>query len=159
MLAPSKHRPVNVTDPSGLFSLMLAPDTVYCLAIHPHDPRDSTQAYKVIRVAFLHLRGTPVMTGKGLADLAQHTVFRAVRRKGLAGVAAREEVTAAAASLLSSPGQRPGWSAGNLGDGHQAVTRRLLAAQWQNQETDAADAHSDVVAVGAATADMCWFTE
>lgn len=163
MLAPSRHRPVNVTGPSGMFSLMLAPDTVYCLAIHPRDPRDSTQAYEVIRVAYLHLCGTPVMRGKGLAGLAQHALFYAARYTALARVSAREGSAAAAGRLLSPPGHRPGWSASSLGDGHQAVTRRLLATQQQQHQqplvTGAEAASGDVVAIGAAAPDMCWFAE
>lgn len=126
VLAPSRHRPLNVTDAGGYFSMMLAPDTVYCLAIHPHGPANSRHAYRPVNVAVLHLGGSVVMKGKGIKGIAERAVFRAVRQSE---------------ALLSS-------------------TRRLLgghASQGATHLGAMLSGDGDVVAVGQATPDMCWF--
>lgn len=124
MLAPSKHRPVNVTDPGGFFSLMLAPDTVYCLAITPHDPANTQHKYRQLRVAVLHLGGSAVMKGKGVKGVAEHAVFHAVRQPE-----------------------------------HSFYTsiRRLLLVLWPSHQLGSLNPDGDVVAVGHARPDMCWF--
>jgi len=78
VLAPARHRAANITHDGG-FSMMLAPDTVYCLAIHPQDPHNTMLSYEVIRVAILHLGGGSVMASKGLDGLTQQAEFHAVR--------------------------------------------------------------------------------
>lgn len=123
VLAPSQHRPVNVTDPRGFFSLMLAPDTVYCLAITPHDPHNTQHKYRLLHVAVLHLGGSAVMKGKGVKGVAEHAVFHAVRQPEH--------------SWFSSMQRRL------LGFGHQL-------GSWSSPD-------GDVVAVGHARPDMCWF--
>lgn len=150
MLAPSKHRPVNVTDPGGYFNLMLAPDTVYCLTINAVDPHNSRQGYRAIKVAVLHKGGAALMKGKGLKGLAQHAVFQAVKygTPATAAIEGHEGVGKGQISL----GQAGMLLPGPVAERH-AVTRRL--AQHEQQR---AVAFFDTVAIGDAAPGMCWFS-
>lgn len=110
---------------------MLAPDMVYCLAIHPQDPHNTMLGYEVIRVAILHLGGGSMMESKGLDGLTQQAEFHAVGH------------TAHPAELDSA--------ASSLQDGSRLPSRRMLQTQERSRR--------DVVLIGQATPDMCWFGE
>lgn len=141
VVAPSKHRPLNITDPSGSFTMMLAPDTIYCLAIHPQHPHNKHQSFQTIRVAVLHLGGGSVMRGKGLKGLTQRADFLAVLKHSTPSVASSVVARQAAGSAASL------WGPPHTSSHSAVAARRLLPHR---------DA-GDVVLLGHATPDMCWF--
>jgi hypothetical protein len=76
---PQNHRPVHVTDPSGEFHMLLAPDILYCLSVHAVHPYRSSQQYHAIHVAVLRLGAQWVIQGTGPKGLTDRHLFLAER--------------------------------------------------------------------------------
>ncbi|WIA34349.1 hypothetical protein OEZ86_012687 [Tetradesmus obliquus] len=76
---PQHHRPLAISDPSGEFHMLLAPDVLYCLSIHAVHPYRSSQAYYAIHVAVLRLGAQWVIQGSGPKGLTDRHLFLAER--------------------------------------------------------------------------------
>lgn len=120
--------------------MMLAPDTVYCLIIHPIDPHNVHAMYSKIHVAVLRLGGADFMKGKGVRGL---TVSAEVLAAPLPTTNVLDESIAARPSPPATRG---------------AIRRFMPAGGGQDDSTTRGNTGQvPVVVLGQATPDMCWF--
>jgi hypothetical protein len=127
---PLHHRPLTITDPSGKFHMLLAPDVLYCLSIHAVHPYRSRMKYYshfvLLNTCGCTAAGRPVgdwntvIHGSGPKGLTDRHLFLAERVYEVDGGPFLEQQQQQAVSImmangLSSRGSKDGIAERRLG--------------------------------------------
>jgi hypothetical protein len=129
---PQHHRPLHITDASGEFHMLLAPDILYCLSIHAVHPYRSSQTYYTIHVAVLRMGAQWMIKGTGPKGLTDRHLFLAERvyDSDVGQSAEQQQQQQQEAALSGAVGTRGGSSSSRSGG--VGAARRL--GHWQGNQ-------------------------